>query len=63
MLFLVFADGNFVGFLDEDVDSHECRVGEKAGIDAFVGFAADNLFFNVVAVAFDAKGFARFVFE
>lgn len=63
MLFLVFTDGYFMGFLDKDVDSHEGRVGEKAGVDALVGLGTDNLPFDILGVVLDAELFAGFVLE
>ena len=63
MLFLVFSHGNLVGFLYEDVNGHQCRIGEKACVHALVGIGAYYLFLYVVTVALNAKGLTRLVLE
>ena len=70
MLELVLAHGYFRGHLNQNVDGHECGVGEEAGIDSLVGLGSDNLFFEGFVVVgsvgggcSDAEGLAGLVLE
>ncbi len=63
MLLLVLAYGHLVGLLDEDVNSHECGIGEQTGVDTLVGVGSDYLLLDVLAVVGDAELLAGLVFE
>ncbi len=63
MLLLVFAHGDEIGLMDEDIHSHKSGISEEAGVHALVGLVAYYLLLDLVAVAVDSEGLARLVLE
>ena len=52
----------------KDIDSHERRISEEAGVDALVGLVADDLAFDTLLIVVivgggDAERLASFILE
>ena len=68
VLFLVLTYGHEVGVMYKDIDSHERRISEEAGVDALVGLVADDLAFDTLLIVVivgggDTERLASFILE